>query len=349
VTFALDATPLTLTSGGLPRYVAELSTALATHFPAHQFLLTSDQPFSFPETTNLRNLHIAPGPRNALERRWWLWGASRARYDVFHGTNFAIPYLSRRPTVLSIHDLSPWMDPTWHANADRVRNHTPRMIRFGPATMILTPTYVVRQQVIDHFHIAPERVAAVHHAAASHFAPTGEPEEPYFLFVGTLEPRKNIQLLLEAWRELNREIKVRLVLAGRRRADFPELPREPCLEVLGEVPESRLPSLYSRALALVYPSLYEGFGLPVVEAMQCGACVIASRDPALTEVSEGAAIQATTAAELFAAMRAVATDPGLRAAQREKSLRRARDFTWQRTASMTYDIYQEALVRFGKS
>jgi glycosyltransferase involved in cell wall biosynthesis len=241
------------------------------------------------------------------------------------------------------------MDSSWHSGAGRVRKHTPRMIRYGPATMVLTPSNAVRQQVIDRFHIAADRVAAVPHAASPHFAPVDRgPSEPYFLFVGTLEPRKNITLLLEAWRELRREMPIDLILAGRRRSDFSPLAPEPGLQILGEVEESRLPVLYSGAIALIYPSLYEGFGLPVLEAMQCGACVITSHDPAISEVASGAALQVTTGAELAAAMRAVLVDPCLRTAYREKSLKRARDFCWRRTASMTYDVYQEALVRFGK-
>ena len=114
--------------------------------------------------------------------------------------------------------------------------------------------------------------------------------------MGTLEPRKNLDMLLEAWREMRRHHAVDLVLAGRRRADAPEIRPEPGLRLAGEVADAELPALYSGALAFVYPSLYEGFGLPVLEAMQCGAPVIASR--AVEEAAGDAAIYADTPREL---------------------------------------------------
>src|SRR5919197_22507 len=125
---AIDATSLTLTSGGLARYTAELSLALAAAFPDDTYFLVSDQPFNLPENAP-PNLVRGGGPRDFLEQRWWLWGLpremSRRRAGLFHGPDFAVPYLPLRPTVLTVHDLSPWMDPRWHGNAGRVRRRTP--------------------------------------------------------------------------------------------------------------------------------------------------------------------------------------------------------------------------------
>src|SRR5215467_5916719 len=113
----IEATPLSLSSGGLARYTSELSLALARRFPKDEFLLTSDQLFVTPASAP-ENLRCGVGPQGALERRWWLWGLGReaARWsaDVIHGPDFAVPYLSLRPSVLTLHDLSPWMDPQWH-------------------------------------------------------------------------------------------------------------------------------------------------------------------------------------------------------------------------------------------
>jgi glycosyltransferase involved in cell wall biosynthesis len=352
--FALDATPLTITSGGLPRYVSELSAALARSYSTEDYFLLSDQQFEAQETNNLRK---GPGPANALEKRWWLWGVEksceRCHAALFHGTNFAIPYFARRPTVLTILDLSPWMDASWHNGADRVRKHTPRMIRWGRPTMILTLTEAVRRQAIQHFKIVPERIAAVPLAAPDWYCPAVIPRnlgtQPYFLFVGTLEPRKNIPLLLEAWREVRRETDVDLILAGRYRLDFPVIPPEPGLQVLGEVSEASLPELYSGAVALVYPSFYEGFGLPVAEAMQCGTCVITSRDPAVLEVAGSAAIPIEGVTSLVQAMKELLRNPSMRSEYRERSLRRAADFSWTNTARLTHDVYLEAIARFGRS
>ena len=337
---AIDATPLTLSTGGLARYTRELSTALASTFPGDHVHLVSDQPFAAPA-----NLEIGHGPRNALERRWWLWGLEREldrlQTDVFHGTNFEIPYLSARPTVLSLHDLSPWKDAAWR-QPGRVRRRTPLLLR--AATMVLTDSQAVRREAIEYFRLPPQRVATAPLAASSHFRPVvPAPGPPYFLYVGTLEPRKNLEGLMEAWREVRRGAAVELVLAGRRRADFPEPAGEPGLRLLGEVPDESLPALYSGCVAFVYPSHYEGFGLPVLEAMQCGACVIVSRDPSLEEVAGDAALRAGTPLELAAAMRAALTGA---AAWRCQSLRRAAGFTWERTARLTREVYDEARRRF---
>jgi glycosyltransferase involved in cell wall biosynthesis len=138
---------------------------------------------------------------------------------------------------------------------------------------------------------------------------------------------------------------VDLVLVGRARADAPSIPQMPGLHILGEVPDNDLPALYSNAVALVYPSLYEGFGLPILEGMRCGACVIASRSVA--EAGGTAAVYADTTAELVQAMCRAATDPQWLAEQQARSLARAREFSWEYTARLTYEIYKEARKRFG--
>jgi glycosyltransferase involved in cell wall biosynthesis len=352
---AIEAASLSLTSGGLARYTSELSLALARSFPADEFYLISDQPFHMPSPAP-PNLQRGGGPRNAAERRWWLWGMARelARLhaDVVHGPDFAVPYLTRRPSVLTIHDLSPWMDARWHHAAQRVRLRTPVLLDLGLATMVITDGEQVRRAAIERFRLQPDQVVAVPLAAAHWFRPVETPRHvetppaaPYFLFVGTLEPRKNLELLLDAWRELRRHHAVDLVLAGRRRLDAPQIAPEPGLRLAGEVPDRELPALYSGALAFVYPSLYEGFGLPVLEAMQCGAPVIASR--AVEEAAGDAALYAADARELVDAMASLAARPELAAALRERSLARAAEFSWERTALATRRVYEEARKRYG--
>lgn len=352
---AIDATPLTLSSGGLRRYTQELSVALAENFPQDEFFLVSDQRFSMPHMA-LLNLRRGGGPRHPAERRWWLWGLDRELHrleaGLFHGTDFAVPYLPRRPSVLTLHDLSPWMDAAWHSNAGRVRQRTPLLIGLGLATMIVTPSEAVRKQAIERFRIHPDRIRAVPHAASACFRPrsardsvAAPPGPPYFLYAGTLEPRKNIPGLLAAWREVRRLHSVDLVLAGRRRSDFAQLSPESGLQIIGEVSDERLAQLLAGTLAFVYPSFYEGFGLPVLEAMQCGACVITSRDPAMSEVAAGAALEAGSHAELVRAMLDIAAHPEWAEPWQERGLRRAADFSWRRTAQLTHEVYEEALRR----
>jgi glycosyltransferase involved in cell wall biosynthesis len=334
----------------LARYTGELSLALARSFPDDEFFLLSDQPFRMPEPAPA-NLKRGGAPRNSAERRWWIWGLersmSRLNIDLVHGPDFAVPYIPRRPSVLTVHDLSPWMDPKWHHSARRVRRRTPLLLELGIATMIITPGETIRRQAIERFRLQPDRVVAIPEAPAPWLGRVdAEPAAtPYFLFVGTLEPRKNLPALLEAWLEVRKTHAVDLVLAGRRRADAPEIAEEAGLRMLGEVGDEQLPGLYSGALAFVYPSLYEGFGLPVLEAMQCGAPVIASR--AVAEAAGDAAVFADDAPSLARAMCQAVEQPDWRAQRSTLSLARAREFTWERTARQTREVYLEARRRFG--
>ena len=348
---AIEATPLTLSSGGLQRYTSELSLALARAFPEEEFFLVSDQPFCMPAPAP-GNLLRGGGPRNFLERRWWTYGLprelARLRAGLVHGPDFATPYLGQRPSVLTLHDLSPWMDPHWHHAVDRVRLRTPVLLKLGLATMIVTPTESVRAQAIDRFGLHRSRVVAVPEAAPSWMRPVDGPPRPtaapYFLYAGALEPRKNLPMLVDAWREVRRSHAVDLVIAGRARADFPGIEAEPGLHPLGEVPDSALPALFSGAVAMVYPSAYEGFGLPVIEAMQCGCCVLATR--AVAEAAGDAAAFFSGGAELVEAMRRALQSHEWLAERRGRSLARAAEFSWERTARLTHEVYEEAGRRF---
>ncbi|MDQ6676708.1 MAG: glycosyltransferase family 4 protein, partial [Acidobacteriota bacterium] len=235
------------------------------------------------------------------------------------------------PTVLTLHDLSPWRNRAWHGSkgASTIRRRTPYLI--PRATHIITPSEAIRREAIARFRIAPERITAIPLAASPLFRPAPQSAEPYFLFVGTQEPRKGLSRLLEAWRNTAPHIVMKL--AGRRREDFPPIPHEPNLQQLGEVPDSALPTLYTNAIAVFYPSEYEGFGLPVLEAMQCGATVITSNDPALRELTAGAALHTEHLAEAFRAI------PNLR----DAALSRAANFSWERTAKATHVVYRRAM------
>ena len=139
---AIEAASLSLSSGGLARYTSQLSLALARWHRGRRILLISDQPFAMP-CGRSGEFEARRGPRNAVERRWWLWGMARELNrigaDVVHGPDFAVPYLARRPSVMTLHDLSPWLDPAWHDGAGRVMRRTPLLLKMGLATMVITP------------------------------------------------------------------------------------------------------------------------------------------------------------------------------------------------------------------
>ncbi len=354
---ALDATPLTLLTGGITRYTAELSAALASEFPEDEYLLVTDQMLTPPAglLTGRPNLRVVPPPDNPLRRRWWSLGLashlSHTATELFHGTDFAVPYLPLRPSVLTLHDLSPWMDVEWQGASGRVRRRTPWLLRSGIATMVITPTEAIRRDAIECFGLAPGRIRAVPLAASVCFradAPAPA-RRRYFLYAGALEPRKNIDMLIECWRQLHGRHSADLVLAGRRRPDFSLPAAEDGLEWRGEVTDEELARLYAGAVAVVYPSMYEGFGLPVLEAMQCGALVIASRVPALSEVAAGAAVllRPDTPREWVTALEAALNQPAWADGLRARARQRAREFSWERTAHETRAVYEEARERFG--
>ena len=297
-----------------------------------------------------------PGP---LMTRAWDLGLTRVGRgsDVVHSVSLAVPVASSGvPLVMTVHDVAwrsmpeafPPRGRRWHEAA--LRRAASR------AAIVVVPSEATANAVLAAgVGIADDRLVVVNEGA-DHL---GEPDEPaaqallerlgvlgpYLLTVSTLEPRKNLPALVEAWREVRRHHAVELVLVGRRRADFPALAEEPGLRMMGEVPDAALPQLYSGALALVYPSLYEGFGLPVLEAMQCGACVIASR--AVAEAAGDAAVYAESPTDLARAMSEAAARPEWRAELGARSLERAREFSWERTARMTHEVYEEARRRFG--
>ena len=319
MTVGLDGTPLHGPAGGIRRYVTELHAALVSEFPEDRFLLLSDQGISL----------------KGLDRYWWAWGLNQrfGDVDVFHGTDFAVPYFKRRPAVLMIHDLSPWRFPD---ASNRVRSRVPWLMRAHRYSVVLTPSEAVRREVVEFFGVASADVLAVPLAASSLFRPVSETRGNYFLCVGTLEIRKNLAMLLEAFR-LVREARPdrELWVVGKGSLDCPEGVR-----YLGFVADEELPRLYSEAAAVCYPSLYEGFGLPVLEALQCGACVITSRDPALVEVGSPATtqVEATDVRGWASAMLTEVPDRG-------RALKRASEFSWARTARMTREVYAEAIRR----
>lgn len=352
---ALDGTPLTEPTGGIARYTWELARSLAESFPDDQYWLLSDQPFAMPVDRPF-NLHSGSRPASAIDRRWWLWGLQREmdrrHIDIFHGTDFSVPYVPMgRPNVMTVHDISPWghTSAEWNHSSSRVHWRTPQLLRLGIVEAVITPTEAVRKEVVESFQLSPESVIAVPLAARDMFHPVqvDAPEAPYLLFVGMIEARKNIARMVDAWQRLRERFPVELWIVGRVREGFEPPEEVPGLRYLGSVDDADLPALYSGAVACVYPSLYEGFGLPVLEAMQCGCPVITSRDPAIVEVSGDAVVHvdATDTAALSEAMTLLVQDRDRRTLLRERGLRRASAFNWRETARRTREVYAAACSR----
>ena len=238
VTIALDASPLTVSTGGVGRYTLELALALAAEYPNDQYWLLSDQAFTAPQTLP-PNLHTGEGPRNQAERKWWLWGLEREMrrrgITLFHGTDYSVPYVPLRPSVMTLHDLSPWMDPAWQPDAERVRRRTPRLLRMGLATMIITPTEAVRRlpsSVSNSSRI--EWCRCLWRRANSFVRLLQSRRRPPISCSSGHASRARISPA--CWTHGGRfaGIAIDLVLAGRARADSPAIRKNPACACLGK-------------------------------------------------------------------------------------------------------------------
>ena len=346
---ALDAAPLLTPTGGIRRYTVELALALAETDPRGEIFLVGDRPAALPEQLRALSNISAVAPRSRLARsKWWSLGLPftllRLGADVFHGTDFSVPYVPVIPSILTLHDLSPWKRGAVRpAGSERVRSRTPRLLPL--AARILTPTEAVRREAADYFGLSKARIRSIHHGAAA-FPAAGARRMrrgPYVAHLGDHGPRKNVPVLVEAWR-LARERRPDLGLTLIGPAE-PGAWREPGLRQVRPANDAEAGDWLAGAEALVYPSLYEGFGLPVIEAMSLGVPVIASDDPALVEVAGGCALHAPAGSprRLCAAILSVLEDKGLAARLRSGGLARAAAFTWRRTARLTRDLYVEAV------
>ena len=204
----------------------------------------------------------------------------------------------------------------------------------------------------SHLGISEGRIRVTPLAASPEFRPVEtRATEPYFLYVGNLEPRKNLERLIEAFARMPQK-EHRLVIVGNRwyhggaaEQKARALGLNGRVKFLGYVPREDLPGLFSGATALVYPSLLEGFGLPIVEAMACGAPVITSNNSSMKEVAKDAAVlvDPRNVREMTDALVRVAEDEGLRKELSRRGLLRAKEFSWERTAELTREVYREVL------
>lgn len=285
----------------------------------------------------------------------------KLRPDIVHYTNYLAPAVPSGAYVVSVHDMSLSRTPEHHTLRKRLLTASlvPRIAR--GARLVLTPSRATRLDVVEDLRIPEDRVLSIPYAAAEMFRPVEERPtderlgQPYFLFVGTIEPRKNLVRLIDAFAAFAQEVPgVNLVLAGQRGWKCEEIyARTARADVSGRtiildyVSEDSLPSLYSHALACVYPSLFEGFGFPVVEAMACGTPVLTSNTTSLAEIGEGAAllVDPLDGAAIGAGLRELAANPRMREELRRKGLARAASYSWAETGRQTLAAYRQAIRR----
>jgi alpha-1,3-rhamnosyl/mannosyltransferase len=281
-------------------------------------------------------------------------------FDLYHEPNF-IPFDCDAPTVITVHDLSVLLHPEWHP-ADRVRLYE-RHFQNGlsRAAHIITDTHFLRDQVHEHLGVARDRVTAVPLGVGNEYGATTTDDiaalrrrrklpERYLLFVGTIEPRKNLAMLIRSYCDLPGALRdtCPLVLAGSwgwKSDDVAELyhneARAKGVHHLGYVADEDLPALYAGARALVYPSLYEGFGLPPLEMLASGGAVIASTADVHREVLGRSAhfLDPNDRTGWRNAMSRAITDDAWLAHIRWGGAARAAQFTWDRCAAGTAAVY----------
>lgn len=341
----LDGIPLSQSLTGVGHYTLELARALARISPADRFELVS--------------------PSNELSRRfWWQLGLPRyirrSRFNLFHGTNYSVPLLKTCPTVVTIHDLSLLLWPQTHSQhlARRARWRLPLMARRADA--IIVPSQAVKAEVCEHLRIAESKITVIPEAPRSSFWPAPREEtvavrqrlniaDDFILFVGTIEPRKNLLTLVRAFQEITHHSQAQLVLAGDegwltgelhgflKNADFSERVR-----LVGYLADDDLRALYSSCRVFVYPSLYEGFGLPLLEAMACGAPVVTSNIPSIRETVGKAALLVTpTGVDELARSLVRLLENGVEREQRSAAGKQhASQFSWDRAAATTLKVYR---------
>jgi glycosyltransferase involved in cell wall biosynthesis len=327
-----------------------------------------------PDTPVPAALESAPGiawrreaaPPYSLTELWRLAvRARRDRADVFHAPHYVCPPLLSCPAVVTVHDVIHLRFPDWRRKP-LAPLYARVMLRLAVrrAARLITVSEATRRDLEQRLGARPERIRVIPNGVAPHFRPADDAAElaarleklgvssPYLLFVGNPLPHKNLPRLLDAYAGLPADVGA-LVLAGVRPAARPALDREVEARGVGErvvvlppLPEAELPPVYQGATALVLPSLWEGFGLPALEAMACGTPVVAADRGGLGEVvgDAGLLVEPTDVDALREAMYNLAVQAPLRAALRVAGLARARAFSWRDAAEATVAVYREALA-----
>jgi glycosyltransferase involved in cell wall biosynthesis len=372
----MDAGPAVHQRAGLSRYTEQLAIALQQHCAsdvALQLFYNRHSGHTLP--TLLRSL-----PTQTLSLGQYAWRLSvlasqisRIPYRtlqkrienaaLYHATEHLLPRLSL-PTVLTVHDLIFERYPQHHKLTNRafLRVGMPLFVR--AATRIIAVSHHTAKDLNTLYGVPDAKIEVIHEGIDAKFRPATpeeietirqrySPDRPYMLMVGTLEPRKNHRLALEAMAQLKSQgYPHRLLVVGGKGWLFEpisalvnSLGLADDVHFTGYVPDEELPALYSAATALIMPSLYEGFGFPILEAMACGAPVICSRASSLPELAGEAAlfVDPHDASSLASAMRRIIDEPGLADALRTRGLAQASQFTWEATARQTAQLYLDVV------
>ncbi|MFZ9857632.1 MAG: glycosyltransferase family 4 protein [Roseiflexaceae bacterium] len=339
---------------GTERYTWELLAGMAQHPGDDSYTLyCRDIPTQLPALSS--RMHI----RHLPMRR--LWTHVRLAAELFshapdtlfvpsHVVPWNAPLLRRTRIVTTIHDLGFLAFPEAHTRFQNIYLRLTTRWAARVAHRVIAISQATADDFVRYTGVDPQRVVVIPHGVASEFHPnyvSPSPYSRYMLYVGTLQPRKNIMRMIEAFAQANLHHDTHLLIGGRtgwlsqplqQRID--ELGMSQRIHLLGFVPDEQLYGLMAGARAFVFPSLYEGFGMPVLEAMASGTPVITSNTSALPEVAGVSAllVNPTDVTEIATAMHQIDTDDAVYTQLRQRGLAHATSFTWTRTAAQTLDV-----------
>lgn len=366
---AFDGTTLTPGRTGVGYYSEHLLQHLAREVAAtgDELVVVSNKPIDT-QAPLPPHVRIHEGHRFPVRIGWMQLRAARAlqalKPDVAHFTNGMIPAGSPVSTIVTVHDMSLRLFPRCHPIRRVLLNRPLMRVAIQRAAAIVTVSQSARRDLLRFHGVPAERVSVVHEAASPAFRPIDDRDrldavraryglpERFILYVGTIEPRKNLPRLIDALAAARRAgIPHRLVCVGPYGWSSRDLSGHieqrgvsDVVHFTGYVPFDDLPAIYNLAEFFVFPSLYEGFGLPVVEAMACGTAVITSATSSLGEIAGDAAelVDPTNTDSLLAAIRRLATDTAFRRDLAERGQKRSRAFSWTQTAKEMLAVYHRA-------
>jgi glycosyltransferase involved in cell wall biosynthesis len=377
VNICLDLSAAVHHRAGIGRFSQELTGALVDLDPGSTYTVFYNRPADAvpdPPADRLPTICVPWGDKPWRLRTMLAHLARRSQddllpgVDLFHGTDHLLPYLARTPSVFTLYDLTYLLTRT-HSSLNRLflTLMVPRFLHAASSVIAISESG--RRDLLRQYAIDPAKVRVIYGGVNSRFRPCppaasaeararyGLPEH-YVLTVGTIEPRKNLPRLLEAYCTLvdrglpARPGEIGLVIAGRRgwrSGEFftrlGQLGLEQRVILLNSVPDADLPALYSAADLFVFPSLYEGFGLPPLEAMACGTPVVTSNSSSLPEVvgEAGILVDPRDTGALALAMQTILANPELTQRLKSEGAARAARFTWQAAAQATRQVYDDVL------
>ena len=368
---AIDASSVPAKPAGAGVYAIELVRAMAERDRRDGYALfargsTFDVDMGDKRNWKIERVSASSRPaRLAWEQIQLPRALDRLGIDVLHSTHHTLPLAGVRcRRVVTIHDVTFFRIPERYPPIRRFYMQTLTRLSACAADAIIVPSNAALDDVLSRLHVPAEKVVTVYEAPARRFAPVPAPESvpvlrelgvdsPYVLSVGSLEPGKNRPRLIRAMRMLRDQgFEQRLVVVGQKAwnlddelALVTELNMQDRVQYLGYVGDSQLPALYSAAAAFAFPSLHEGFGLPVIEAMACGTPVLTSNISATAEVAGDAAVlvDPLSVEAIRDGLRQLLGDPALRAELSARGLGRASEFSWGRAADETHAVYERVV------